>query len=337
MAYEDGKVSTRHVDTIRQLADKEPDDLLSAVEPTLVQLAVNANPEDVRHAAEHIQQWVHFHPDGDGDPDDASQVLPKRQVNLNRFGDMWRLSGQLDAATGAAFKVALEGFMPPPAPDDDRSPAQRRHDAFADLVNDVLHREHTSTVAGSRPQIGVLMPYGLLESLSRRRHPAPPETAAPRPSREGGVLGPDPAVLEGFGVIPGRTAERLLCDAELFRVVLDERGLPLDVGRTYRTAPPWIRKALWARDGRCRWPGCGAQHAFTDAHHLRHWKAHDGSTAIGNLVLLCRYHHMRVHEGGWQLHFDQVTGEVTVTRPDGTPYGLPPSRPRGSWMPTRPP
>jgi hypothetical protein len=38
--------------------------------------------------------------------------------------------------------------------------------------------------------------------------------------------------------------------------------------------------------------------------------------------LMCRYHHMRVHEGHWELQFDPSTGQVTVTRPDGTPYEL---------------
>ena len=33
------------------------------------------------------------------------------------------------------------------------------------------------------------------------------------------------------------------------RGIVDPRtGLPLDVGDRYRVAPPWIRKALWARD-----------------------------------------------------------------------------------------
>ena len=39
---------------------------------------------------------------------------------------------------------------------------------------------------------------------------------------------------------------------------------------------------------------------WTDAHHLEHW-ADGGATALDNLVLLCRRHHRKVHEGGWRL------------------------------------
>lgn len=31
-----------------------------------------------------------------------------------------------------------------------------------------------------------------------------------------------------------------------------------------------------------------------------HW-VDDGPTDLSNLILLCHRHHMRVHEGGWQL------------------------------------
>ena len=40
---------------------------------------------------------------------------------------------------------------------------------------------------------------------------------------------------------------------------------------------------------------------------------------------------MRVHEDGWTAHLDPTTGQVTITRPDGTPYELGPSHP---WHPT---
>ena len=53
-----------------------------------------------------------------------------------------------------------------------------------------------------------------------------------------------------------------------------------------------------------------------------------GDTNINNMLLLCR-HHARVHEGHWQIRLDPHTGQVHVTRPDGTPYELQPSQP---WL-----
>jgi len=68
------------------------------------------------------------------------------------------------------------------------------------------------------------------------------------------------------------------------------------VGRKTRVIPPAIRRALWARDGGCRFPGCGSRHA--EGHHIVHW-ALGGKTSLDNLVLLCHAHHKAVHEGGF--------------------------------------
>ena len=138
----------------------------------------------------------------------------------------------------------------------------------------------------------------------------------------------DTAWLDDYGPIPNAVAARIACDAAWHRIILDPtNGLPLDVGRAYRTSPPWIRKALTARDRGCRFPGCSAEANWTDAHHMRHWKAHNGRTTTDNLVLICRFHHVLIHEGGWTLQVDPATGEVSATRPDGRPYALPPTRP----------
>jgi len=138
-----------------------------------------------------------------------------------------------------------------------------------------------------------------------------------------------PGWLAWAGPIATATVQRIACDSVIYRVLYDPvTGQPLDVGRSYRTAPPWIRKALHARDRGCRWPGCQAPTAWCDAHHLTRW-VHDGQTAVDEMILTCRWHHTRVHEGGWSIRLDVTTGEVHVTRPDGRPYELGPSRP---WL-----
>jgi hypothetical protein len=132
--------------------------------------------------------------------------------------------------------------------------------------------------------------------------------------------------------LPVSVAQRLSCDCEVWRVILDPAsGLPLEVGRAHRIVPPWIRKALHARDRGCRWSGCTAPAAWSEVHHLVAWY-HGGATDIENLLLLCRWHHGLVHDGlpddqRWQILLDPGTGEVTVFRPGGQRYELGPSQP----------
>jgi hypothetical protein len=132
----------------------------------------------------------------------------------------------------------------------------------------------------------------------------------------------DPPWLDWIGPIAPQVAQRIACDADIWRVILDPAsGMPLDVGRSHRLVPHWIRKALHARDRGCRWTGCTTPVQWTDAHHLRPW-ADGGQTAVDQCLLLCRYHHGLVHEGGWRVDLDAGTGEVHITRPDGVPHRI---------------
>ncbi len=51
------------------------------------------------------------------------------------------------------------------------------------------------------------------------------------------------------------TARRLACDASLISMV-ERRGEALSIGRRSRVVPPSLRRAVEARDGGCRFPGC---------------------------------------------------------------------------------
>ncbi len=91
---------------------------------------------------------------------------------------------------------------------------------------------------------------------------------------------------------------------------------PLDLGRTTRTIPPRLRTAVIQRDRHCTFPGCTQPPSVCDVHHLIPW-AKGGPTSLGNLRLLCRFHHLIViHQWGWTLtcHPD---GTRTATAPDG--------------------
>jgi hypothetical protein len=111
------------------------------------------------------------------------------------------------------------------------------------------------------------------------------------------------------------TARRLACDGALVGLVEDARGEPLDIGRKTRALSPALRRALAARDGGCRFPGC-THTRFTEGHHVIHW-ANGGETKLGNVITLCNFHHRLVHEGGFGLRVTD-DGLFVFSKPDGT-------------------
>jgi hypothetical protein len=88
----------------------------------------------------------------------------------------------------------------------------------------------------------------------------------------------------------------------------------LDLGRTQRLPNRAQRRALMARDGGCRFPGC-RERRYVEAHHVVHW-VDGGPTDLDNLVLLCWRHHHALHEGGHTSSL--VAGAFSVWRPDGS-------------------
>jgi Domain of unknown function (DUF222) len=125
----------------------------------------------------------------------------------------------------------------------------------------------------------------------------------------------------GSGV-PGRTLERLLCNARIQTQVEDEMGDVVGLSRMRREPAAWMIRQVRYRDRGCRFPGCGAR-AFTEAHHIRWWR-NGGRTSLGNLLLICSFHHRLVHELGWSVQRGP-DGSVRWSYPDGTRYRSGPS------------
>ena len=110
------------------------------------------------------------------------------------------------------------------------------------------------------------------------------------------------------------TSRRIACDNSVVKLLEDETGEPINIGRKSRIIPPGMRRLLKARDRGCRFPGCTHQH-YNDGHHIKHW-AEGGETSIANLVQLCRYHHRLVHEGGFGCE-KTTDGRIVFKNQDG--------------------
>ena len=132
---------------------------------------------------------------------------------------------------------------------DGRTPGRRRHDALATLAQLAPGRAGAGHHGGVRPQLVVRVDWATLTGMP-------------------GMTGLDPAVLQESGTpIPRWVLDRLACDSEVTRVVFGPQSQVLDVGRSQRTFTGPRRRALDARDGGCRAPGCHAPPRLCEGHH----------------------------------------------------------------------
>ena len=125
-----------------------------------------------------------------------------RRVQLSpTSGGMWILNGLLDALGGEALSKALESAMPKPIEGDNRTPAQRRHDALVDIAHESLAYEDRLTVGGERPHVTVTV------------------------DAKSGIAHTSQMVrLSSF------TRDMLLCDCVTTSIWLSADGTPFDVG-----------------------------------------------------------------------------------------------------------
>jgi hypothetical protein len=105
---------------------------------------------------------------------------------------------------------------------------------------------------------------------------------------------------------------RALCSATLMEFAEDANGHPLDVGRKQRTVSTPLKRALYARDRGCTFPGCHRKR-YLDGHHIKHW-INGGETVPDNMTLTCTYHHRLLHEGGCSIvrEADDTLGFITA-------------------------
>src|SRR4051812_3593318 len=232
----------------------------------------------------------------DGDPDDTSK------------------SSSSDEAGGETFDDDLAQSQPPP--DDLAQSASPREDLAQrgepPPEGEWEIRRRPGVRAGPYPDIDIIVTASL-DQLAHARALAAAES--PGQPALGGV-----AHAQQGGPVHPTTLALLACTARIRRVVLDQHGAVLHLGRGHRLATPAQKAALCARDIGCVIPGCTVPGDLCEIHHVTPW-ADAGRTDIDNLVLACPRHHIDVTDGTWQLEMI-----------DGVPWARPPA-----WAhPTRP-
>ena len=96
------------------------------------------------------------------------------------------------------------------------------------------------------------------------------------------------------------TIDRHLCDTGMIGIKFDRNGHILDLGRTQRLFSEAQRLTISIRDGGCIFPNCTKPPSACEVHHITPWH-NDGRTDVNDGVLLCRHHHMLLHNNHWQI------------------------------------
>jgi hypothetical protein len=275
------------------LAAREADEqAFSESEELLVDAACRHSVRDLQRVVAHWRNACESRRLLEAD-EDPLRNRRRLHVSPTVFG-MVRIDGDLDPETGETVLTALRSCVDADARvrdvEDRRTPPQRRADALGEICRQWLDSLDRPEVAGERPHMTITMD---LETLAGRA---------------------DRAEMDHTGPTTAETARLVACDASISRMVMKGASEPLDVGRRTPVVPAAMRRAVVARDRHCRFPGCDRPHTWCDAHHVVHW-ADGGTTALPNLVLLCRRHHRLVHAGfGMKI----ADGRPIFRRPEGT-------------------
>ncbi|MBW8873114.1 MAG: HNH endonuclease [Leifsonia sp.] len=96
--------------------------------------------------------------------------------------------------------------------------------------------------------------------------------------------------------------------------ILFDGNRAIDVGLAQYPFTGHQRVALAAEWGGCGVDGCDRPASWTEAHHIEPW-SRGGRTDLRNGVLLCRFHHMWLHNGHWRI--EKRGGELWVVPPPG--------------------
>ncbi len=187
--------------------------------------------------------------------------------------------------------------------DDPRTNEQLTHDLLIDVLRAGAVADATTVFGVRQAGIKLVQVVNREEYLARINAEAGTDTDTGIGANTGARL-PVTRLQESGITLPYGMGEKHRCNTGIQPVIVDETGDPLKVGREERLFTTKQRVALAVRDGGCRWTGCDRPASYCEAHHIDHWGADEGRTDIDRGVLLCRFHHMQLHNNKWKITRD---------------------------------
>lgn len=290
-----GRMALAAADSIRSglgepVGAATPERLTEAVDILLAEVA-SWTPEQLAARARQLRDAI----DIEGVAAREEALRAKRYLHLTPQTDgMTRMSGLLDPESAAIVTAAYDAATSPRRGGprfvdasarqradeivaDTRSTEQIAVDTFVQLIALATAADPGELLGVRRPPVTVLVTEGDLRE----------QRGAAR--------------LEGqSAAVSIATVQRQICEVGVTPVLFDDDGRVLNLGRTQRPFSARQRTALAARDGGCRFPGCERPPSWCEAHHIVPW-SRGGTTDVDVGILLCRHHHLLLHNNGWQI------------------------------------
>lgn len=320
-----GQVSLAAIDAIRAGLGR-PDssvsvDMLTSAATKLEQPARSLDPDGLRRLARAARDEI----DAIGVGQRENERREKRSLRLVTLPDgMARLVWLMDPETVASVKDVYDRATSPTLGgvrfvsdelqtqqselvNDGRTPEPRASDAFAHLLVAGSDADPRVLIGSGAPVVKLIVSLDALERANAARGSAERGSGDMHGFIEGQ---PDPVSLATIGrSLEIGTGEPVVFDGT--GDLIEEHVLAsrfgsswtdlVDGGRTHRLFGRKQKSDLAVRDGGCRWPGCSRPPSWCEAHHVKHWARQRGSTTVENGILLCKHHHLLLHNNRWEI------------------------------------
>jgi hypothetical protein len=317
-----------------------PVEILTAAAIELATAGQHLTPERMRHVARQTRDRL----DREGVPLREAERRARRSAKLfTRADGMVELRWIMDPEEGMALQTLVDRSISPKVggprtgnpelhrtiQDDPRRPDQI-------LADNLGHFVHLGATVDPSQLLGT--PTASIVVLTQRLPKEESDGAAPSDTipapREDGLPDVNDPDVEHFdtgqydiGWIHGHpdpvsphTIDRMRCTGTVTEATISDDGSPLDISREQRLFGRKQKIALGAQFGGCTWgdkfgtPICDRPPSWTEAHHIEHWYRDKGKTVMSNGILLCKAHHLQLHNDGWEIL--RKHGEYWLIPPD---------------------
>ncbi|WP_311879552.1 HNH endonuclease signature motif containing protein [Microbacterium forte] len=208
---------------------------------------------------------------------------------------------------------------------DDRTAAQKRHDALTAALGIAARHKDMPTLGGASPVVVVTVDANDLATHATQATGAVFGGAATGAAFggaafRGATFGGAGAAAGargngGWATIPGSgahvpvsVAAQVACSGAIQRVLMDE-GRIIGITTTDRIFTVRQRRAIIARDKECLIPGCHVPASWCEIHHVTE-HARGGPTHTDNGVPLCWWHHRSLGTSGWEIRMNDGLPQV---------------------------